>query len=506
MITNCKRYRTSLLVVSLATTFLSRAHGGDLIVYNTGSSPAVCTVDGYTAKTGADKDVQFKVAPGEKLSIPPNLASTSPVLNWLECGSGLRTRAMNISAEGANRVVFINGRQKRTLNVILYSVIPTDPTVGYEPLVRGVTLRYQAQHPEVLLNLVLDPAIDIYDFDSLKDSVLGKDGFDVAELDTVFLRFLVSNDLITPAKIEGDEPWPIAKESVVIDGKTYAVPSWLCSDFLFSADPGLDSFDTFPKLKEFFSKVAADNRPALVGDLDGSWTIPALYIHAYIQMHTGSDMRDALKMPPDQNVIARMAELGSACDFAKSDPCVDATYHNARDGSVELAFDSEHAGADLGFSERSFYLQLFQHHPQRLALIPLPWGNTSHSRRVVYSDAFVTSKATCGNSPCQADSTGFETFMTKADTKKFIAFAEDLPAGSPPRHLLVATQPFYALKAVKADPIYTQVLSALFARDIVAYPNIFTPDLKYQLLSGICPLLKQSSPGWICKVPEPPKH
>jgi len=133
------------------------------VVYNTGKNPAICTVDGCTAGAGSDKDVQFKIEPGGKLSVPPNLGSKSPILNWFDCGSGLRTRAMNISTEGPNRVVFINGRQSRTLNVILYSAIPTDPTLGYEPLVRGLTLRYQAQHPDVLLNLVLDPSIDIYD-------------------------------------------------------------------------------------------------------------------------------------------------------------------------------------------------------------------------------------------------------------------------------------------------------------------------------------------------------
>jgi thiamine pyridinylase len=488
-------------VIILAMTFGSSARGGDLLVYNTGPNAATCTVDGYTKASGFSSDAVFRVEPGGKLTVPPNLDSNSSILNWVDCGIGLRTRAMNITAEGPNGVLFFNGRQTRTLNVILYSAIPTDPTLGYEALVRGLTLRYQAKHPDVLLSLVLNPAIDTYDFDNLKSNVLGPAGFDVAELDTVFLQYLVKNALITPAQITGDEPWPVGKEAAIVDGTLYGVPSWLCSDFLFSSDSKLSSIRTFDQMKNYLGTVAS-GRTALVGDLDGSWTVPAIYIQAFVQIHPSTTTTDALKMPADPKVIDRMAELGSACESQSLNPCIDGTYHNAKDGSVEKAFATEHASTDTGFSERSFYLTYFEQIPSTLSLIPIPWGDGQHPSRVVYSDAFVTSKATCAGAPCQSDSTEFSAFMTSADTKKFIALSGDLPTGSPPRHLLVATKAFYSLEDIKGDSLYEQLISTFLSGRMISYPNSFSPELKYQLLSGVCPSLKKKSAGWSCKVPK----
>jgi len=181
---------------------------------------------------------------------------------------------MNLTSESPDRVLFLNGRQRRVLNVLLYASIPTDPKVGFTPLVRWLTQSYQASHADVLLNLVLDPAIDVYGFPNLKNAVFSAKGFDVAETDTVFLIWLKDEGLIGPARIAGDEPWPVAQQAVMIDGQPYGVPSWLRSDFLFSTGAGVQGVKTLADLQSYMAKPPPTRR-ALVGDLDGTWTIPA---------------------------------------------------------------------------------------------------------------------------------------------------------------------------------------------------------------------------------------
>jgi hypothetical protein len=193
------------------------AVGGELVLSSTAAAPITCSVDGYTTETGSPVTVQFKINPGERLNIPPSLSSPSKSIDWVDCGNGLRTRAMHLTLAGPDATLYLNGQQRRTLNANLYSSIPTDPTLGYTPLLRGLTLLYQAKHPDVLLNLVLNTGIDTYDFAGLKGSVFGPEGFDVVEIDTVFLRFLVHNDLITESTITGDEPWPVAKEAATVE-------------------------------------------------------------------------------------------------------------------------------------------------------------------------------------------------------------------------------------------------------------------------------------------------
>jgi hypothetical protein len=262
----------------------------------------------YTKASGADADLPFRVEPGQRLNVPPSLRP-----------------------------------KDRSL---LYASIPTDPRVGFAPLVKWLTMSYQAAHADVLLNLVLDPAIDVYSFGNLKDAVLSAQGFDVAEIDTVFLKWLKDEELIGPIRITGDEPWPVVKQAVTIDGQTYGVPSWICSDFLFSIGGGLTGVKTFADLQAYVAKSAAARR-ALVGDLGGTWTIPAAYIQAYVQSHAATSASDAVIAPIDAAVIARMVKFGTYCALSNSG--IDGTFHSARDGAVEQAFVTEPAATDDGF-------------------------------------------------------------------------------------------------------------------------------------------------------------
>lgn len=479
------------------------AIAGDLVIYNTSPASFTCLVDGYTTDTGDSVRVQFKINPGERFNIPPSLTSETKMINWVDCGNGLRTRAMNLTVDGPDGVLFLTGQQKRTLNVNLYASIPTDPAKGYASLVRGLTLAYQAKHPEILLNLVLNTGIDTYNFKTLQAVVFGKNGFDVVEIDTVVLDYLVRNQMITETAIKGDEPWPAAKEAATIDGKLYGVPSWLCSDFLFSANNDLASVQTFADLQRYMKKMPKGRRQ-LVGVLNGTWTIPALYLQAFVQTHPNLASSDALKMPADPQVIDRMVQFGTDCTINGGNPCTDNRYHDAADGSVERAFANGEAPNDLGFSERSFLLVSDTPTPENLSVIPLPWGDAAGARVFVYSDAFVTNKKTCDSAPCQDDSREFSAFMTSVDIKKYITFSADLPYGAPPRHLLAATKRFYEDDDVKGDWLYSRVVSTFLEKNPRAYPNTFSPQSQYDLLLGICTVLNQKSPHWKCKIPKKP--
>jgi hypothetical protein len=189
----------------------------------------------------------------------------------------------------------------------------------------------------------------------------------------------------------------------------------------------------------------------------------------------------------------------------KGDPCIDDTFHNAKDGAVEQDFVSERAAVDIGYSERSFFLAYHQWAAASLSLTAMPWGDKPDAPRLVYTDAFVTNRATCTTNPCETDAAGFAAFMTSAPIKKYIAMATDLPGGEPPRHLIVATKAFYNDDDVKGDAIYSQLVSGFLQGDIQPYLTSFTPKLQYDLLSEICPALKRESPSWICKVPKKPE-
>jgi hypothetical protein len=95
----------------------------------------------------------------------------------------------------------------------------------------------------------------------------------------------------------------------------------------------------------------------------------------------------------------------------------------------------------MGFSERSFFLTLYQQTPAAISLVPVPWGDRPNAPKLAYSDAFVANRATCGNDPCDADAAAFAAFMTSTATKKYIALGNDLPGGDPRRRQIAATVP-----------------------------------------------------------------
>jgi hypothetical protein len=251
-------------------------------------------------------------------------------------------------------------------------------------------------------------------------------------------------------------------------------------------------------------KKMPEGRRELVGTFSGTWTIPAFYLQALAQTHANIASNDALKMPADPVVIERMVQFGTDCTVNSGNPCTDGRYHDAPDGSVERAYGAGEAPNDLGFSERSFFLLSDTATPENLSIVPLPWGNSADARVLVYSDAFVTNKQTCASSPCQTDSMEFSNFMTSVDIKKYITFSGDLPYGAAPRHLLAASKKFYDDDDVKGDWLYSRVVSTLLEKNPRAYANTFSPKTQYDLLLGICTVLKQKNPDWKCKVPDKP--
>lgn len=316
------------LVVSAICLFvvgLRDTQAGQLVIHNLSGTPTSCTVDGYDR----DSPVKhFSISPGDVLNL--QVPKGSEMIDSVSCGANLRTRGMHIKPDGPDGTLFLNGQQVRALNVLLYSSIPTDPMVGYAPLVRGLMLKYQSANPGVLLNLVLNPDVDTYKFDILSTKVMGPAGYDVAELDTVFLTYLASYGLITPVTIAGDAPIDVGKQAATIGTTLYGVPSWLCSDFAFSFNMGLAKVTTLGELQAMLNPPPSGGVP-LVADFDGTWTIPAMFLQAYVQTY-GAQRLTALHLDraggtvssPDPAIIKMMTTSASLCD---SGACINGYYH-----------------------------------------------------------------------------------------------------------------------------------------------------------------------------------
>jgi thiamine pyridinylase len=478
--------------VTLAVLAPLCAQAGELVIRNVSPAVIVCHADGYTQATQWPATWDITISSGETVRIEPNYKRAKPIIDWAECG-GLKTRGMNVTPQGADGLILFTGKQSRVLNVALYPDIPSHPNGNFNRLLDHVVNTYQALNPDVLLNAVIADEDAIYSFDDLPP-LLGPSGYDVIELDTLYLGFLASSGLITPAKITGDAPWPAALAASTYDGVLYGVPSWLCMDFVFSFQPALKSVHSLQDLLKFAAN-APNTKPALLADYDGSWRLPSIYINAYVQTYGYPNIAKALIMPPDAAVIANLQALVATCEFGPANSCIDGTNHAQTDGTIERVFAAGNAGSDMGFSEQSFYVLLNQLVSGNLTMVPAAWGE--NPQPLLFSDSFVTSKSTCSAAACQDDSAAFTAIMTAAAMKSFVAFSQDLSPDMPPRHLLVATQPFWNLDQVKADAIYGQVVPVVQGGQ--PFPNDFTKQKQAEMDAQICAALKAGVPGYKCK-------
>jgi thiamine pyridinylase len=467
-------------------------HAGQLILKNTSSAPITCTVDGWTTQSGAKFDWVITVQPKQNFYVGQNMDRSPQIINWANC-QGLRTQSMTIMPNGPSGTLLFNGQQTRVLNVSMYPYLPTLPQDTFSSLVNYVVQTYQQQNPLILLNAVLSSEVHIYDFAALP-SLLGKQGFDVIELDALYLGFLASSNLINPATITGDRPLPLALQTATYEGQLWGIPSWLCMDFIYGSSPLLNQVNSLGSLLRYFGQLPAA-KPAVVGSFNGSWRLPSMYINAYVQTYGYASMSKALQMPPDLQVINNLVLLTDGCDSGGVNNCTNNKYHDMPNGATESVLATKQASDDMGFSEQSFYINLYGP-VQPLYAIPAAWGQTAQP--LLFSDVFVTNKSTCAQGTvCADDATAFTTLMTGAAMKSYIVESSDLPPGTPWRTLLVSTQPFYQQAKIVSNPMYQQYVS-VFANG-KPFPNNFTESLQTTMSYAICTALKAQRPAYKCK-------
>jgi hypothetical protein len=478
------------LVLFLAFTLAAyTAQAGQLILKNTSNSSITCTVDGYTVATGWPFDWTITVQPNVPFSVGPTNARP---INWATC-QGLTAQPLYITQTGPNGTLVFNGQQTRVLNASLYAYIPNVPGSTFENLVNQVIQTYQQQNPQVLLNAVMNQDVPIYDFASLP-GLFGATGFNTVELDTVMLGTLVSQNLINPAQISGDAPLAQARAGSTINNQLWGVPSWLCTNFIYSANGQITQVTNLGQLLTFLNQMPS-GKPKLVGDFNGNWNLPSMYINGYVQTYGYGAIGNAMKMPPDPTVINNIVAFTDTCTSNNTNNCTNNYYHNQANGTTEQVFATGNASDDMGFSEQSFYVFYYGWNAS-LYVTVAQWG--SQNQPLLYSDTFTTSRATCGpGSACATDATALSTLMTSAAMKNYIVKGQDLPQGSPWRTLLVATQPFYSQPEIMNNAMYQQFTRVF--NNGQAYVNNFTAATQQEMTSQICAALQAQRSDYYCK-------
>jgi hypothetical protein len=210
-------------------------------------------------------------------------------------------------------------------------------------------------------------------------------------------------------------------------------------------------------------------------------------------------MNDALTKPIDSTVIANLASIARFCAASNgSVPCIDQTYQNLPDGKMESMFASGGMATDVGYSERSFFMQQARSQPPYVVQMPYDPSPVP----VMFVDALVRNKAICSNDPCATDVRNFANYLSGTKTRAMIALSQDIEP-NPWRRLLPATAAFYSLQPVQNDPVYASIIPLI--KTMQPAPTSITAAVLNERAVSVCGTLKAQSglSSYVCPTPAP---
>jgi thiamine pyridinylase len=364
-------------------------------------------------------------------------------------------------------------RARRPLRVALYPFVPQ-----MTGLFTRVEQSFENTYPEIDVQI-----IDLSDnyYDETSPHAITNTDADVYELDSVFIDDFVANGRIQPLAQDLLAPrtfLPVAEAAVVANGSTYAVPHWVCTNFLFATrGDKIANAQSVLEIQQAIGESHSINQGLLI-DMKGRSTLGELYLDALLDRDkTFAKASMHLTVATfDSGVADMLKSVRSLCD---GDMCRDSDYHKM-EGFYARRFAHHGGRAMTGYSERLYYVgeeNLTACSKKECVTLgemvarPLPLSE-SGSQPFAWVDAFAVS-ASCTNQ-CLTDAETFIQHTTSFPEVRALL----LPShGHAPRYLLPALAALYADKQLlAAAPIYADlqsaVLQAIPVRGILLNTNL----------------------------------
>lgn len=237
---------------------------------------------------------------------------------------------------------------KRQLTVSLYPFIP-----NADNFYRKIEMLFEKQNPDI--DLVVNLNLNYYD----EATGLIIEEADVYELDCILLK-----DFIQKGKIQSLQPDKFlfqkddlmpASNIVYLDKKLFAVPHWLCGNFLFynSSDSAMNNIKKLSDLENVIG-INPNLKGGLLIDLKGKLTLGELYADALFDQYKDIDaVKKYISVSSlDKSTIDNLNRLPKMTfsNWGRIDD-----YHD-KVGFYQKQFAKSNGRAFVGYSESLFYI------------------------------------------------------------------------------------------------------------------------------------------------------
>ncbi len=381
---------------------------------------------------------------------------------------------------GVNSAQDRPARIRRQLKVALYPYVPEKAGMYWK-----VEQKFEDAFPLIDLRYV---DLGAYYYSGQLVDAFEKSHADVIEVDTVFLRDLVDDNLVQelPSNLVPDEAYfAYARKAASINGKICGVPHWICGNFIFfrKDDPEHERFSAIDSLDDLERIIGRPTGAsgALMLDLRGSSTLGEKYLDALLDTYI--DPIETLKrVDPDEIDATSLKSLNRLFALSPGGLC-DSDKHHEFGQYYARQFGHRKARAMIGYSERMhFVVDHFLHGVREdepaVGKIRWTWDDESSSYVAVGADDVNVVAATMSDKGSTMLSwvdvlcirKGLAR-QTRKDAISFIEFFND-PAltaellvpdhGHAPRYLLPAKLSVYDNERVlQAAPLYARFRSIM---------------------------------------------
>lgn len=235
----------------------------------------------------------------------------------------------------------VAAQSPETLRVALYPYVPKGRELFFK-----LEAAFEAAHPGVNLELVESkPLVEDYYTDGLLET-----DADIYEIDTVLLPDMIRKGKIAPLTPPNGDFVPEARQAVQFNGSTWAVPHWICGNFLFyrKGDKAITKAKTWEELLTAFGA-----NTAWFVDLKGTSTLGEWYLTviAGLDGDAASVARRVQAPSLDPAAVQKLQVLLGPCPAGY---CRSADLHY-RTGYYARQFARGRARAYIGYSETLHY-------------------------------------------------------------------------------------------------------------------------------------------------------
>jgi len=343
---------------------------------------------------------------------------------------------------------------RRQLTTSLYPIIPNS-----DNFYRKIEMAYEKLHPEI--DLVIDLNSDYYD----EQAGVINDDADIYEIDCVLLKDFIKKQKIQPLAEKqfnfNQEDLMPASGVVYSEKKLFAVPHWLCGNFLFSnsSDSAMQNIKILNDLEKVIG-IDPDIKGGLVMDIKGRLTVGELYVDALLDEYKTIDevLKHCTTSTLDNITIDNLNRLPR---MTYGNWGRDADYHE-KIGFYQKQFARQNGRAFVGYSESLYYMidelinSCYKEEgclpPNNISISELAVSDKG-STPVGWVDAIAINSKVKGQK--QTDAIEFINFLTSKEAYH-MALIPDY--GAAPRYLLPAYKRFYSDSSLlKVAPYYTQL-------------------------------------------------